>query len=62
MDLKDNPLIGGFNGVTMAGVKPDELEQSAAANTIEGDMENEVNRQDGIDKATSRNSRRTPHI
>jgi hypothetical protein len=46
----------------MAGVTPDELHESEGANTIEGDVENDTNRQGGIDKATSRNSRRTPHI
>jgi len=61
-DLKRNPLIGGSKGVTMAGITPDELEQSEGVNTIEGDVENDTNRQGGIDKASSRNSRRTPHI
>jgi len=61
-DLKRNPLIGGSKGVTMAGITPDELEQSEGTNTIEGDVENDTNRQGGIDKASSRNSRRTPHI
>ena len=61
-DLKCNPLIGGSKGVTMAGITPDELEQSEGTNTIEGDVENDTNRQGGIDKASSRNSRRTPHI
>lgn len=61
-DLKSNPLIGGSKGVTMAGITPDELEQSQGANTIEGDVENDTNRQGGIDKATSLNSRRTPHL
>jgi len=59
-DLKDNPLIGSSKGVTMAGVTPDELEQSEGANSIEGDVENDTNT--GIDKATSRNRRRTPHM
>ena len=61
-DLKDNPLVGGSKGVTMAGVTPDELEESEGVNTIEGDAENDTNRQGGIDKADSRNSRRKPHI
>ena len=62
LDLRRNPLIGGSKGATMAGVTPDELEQSQGANTIEGDVENEVNPQGGIDKAVSRNARRTPHV
>ena len=61
-DLKRNPLIGGSKGVTMAGITPDELEQSEGVNTIEGDVENDPNSQGGIDKASSRNQRRTPHI
>ena len=61
-DLKRNPLIGGSKGVTMAGITPDELEQSEGTNTIEGDVENDTNRQGGIDKTSSRNSRRTPHL
>jgi hypothetical protein len=62
VDLKRNPLIGGSKGTTMAGVTPDELEDSQGANTIEGDVENDPNSQGGIDKARSRNQRRTPHI
>jgi hypothetical protein len=62
LDLHRNPLIGGSKGATMAGVTPDELEQSQGANTIEGDVENDVNPQGGIDKAVGRNARRTPHV
>jgi hypothetical protein len=54
-DLKGNPLIGGSKGTTMAGVTPDELEESEGDNTIEGDVENDTNRQGGIDKASGRN-------
>ena len=61
-DLKNNPFIGGSKGTTAAGVTPDELEDSQGANTIEGDVQNDTNRYGGIDKAASRNSRRTPHI
>ena len=61
-DLKRNSLIGGSKGTTMAGVSPDELEDSEGANTIEGDVENDPNSQGGIDKASSRNQRRTPHF
>jgi len=61
-DLTRNPLIGGSKGVTMAGISPDELEQFEGENTVEGDVENDTNAQGGIDKASSRNQRRTPHI
>ena len=61
-DLKDNPLIGGSKGTTIAGTTPDELEDSEGVNTIEGDVQNDTNKQGGIDKAVSRNSRHTPHI
>src|SRR5437016_3531229 len=62
LDLRRNPLIGGSKGATMAGVTPDELEESQGANTVEGDVENDVNPQGGIDKAVGRNARRTPHV
>jgi hypothetical protein len=61
-DLKGNPFIGGSKGTTMSGTSPDELEDAEGENTIEGDVENDTNRQGGIDKASSRNQRRTPHI
>ena len=47
-DLKDNPLIGGSKGTTMAGITPDELERAQGANTIEGDVENDSTRADGV--------------
>src|SRR5205823_9516034 len=50
-DLVRNPLIGGSKGVTMAQAGPDDLDQLAGANTIEGDVENDTNSQGGIDKA-----------
>jgi len=53
-DLKGNPLIGGSKGVAMAGVTPDELETLQGENTIEGDVENDVNAQGGVDKPAAR--------
>jgi hypothetical protein len=49
-DLKGNPLIGGSKGTTMAGVTPDELEEFEGENTIEGDVENDVNPLGGINR------------
>src|SRR4051794_39113424 len=60
VDLVRNPLIGGSKGTTMAGVSPDELEEFEGANTFEGDVENDVNAQGGIDKAEVRDRRRGP--
>ena len=60
IDLARNPLIGGSKGMTMAQVTPDELEEFAGANTIEGDIENDTNPQGGIDKAEVRDRRRGP--
>jgi hypothetical protein len=60
-DLKNNPMIGGSKGVTMAQVSPDELEDSQGVNTIEGDVENDTNRHGAVDKSEGRNQRRTPH-
>ena len=57
-DLRNNPLIGGSKGTTMAGVTPDELEEDQGVNTIEGDVENDTNAQGGVDKAVARNA---PH-
>jgi hypothetical protein len=42
----------------MAGMTPDDLEDLKGVNTIEGDIENDVNAQGGIDKAESRSARR----
>jgi hypothetical protein len=60
VDLHRNPLIGGSKGTTMAQVTPDELEEFAGVNTIEGDIENDTNPQGGIDKAEVRDRRRGP--
>jgi len=53
-DLKGNPLIGGSKGAAMAGVTPDDLETLQGENTIEGDVENDVNAQGGVDKPVAR--------
>ncbi|WP_369724590.1 hypothetical protein AB8Z38_09720 [Bradyrhizobium sp. LLZ17] len=53
-DMRDNPLIGGSKGVTMAGASPDDLEDVLGENTIEGDLENDVNAAGGIDKDVAR--------
>jgi hypothetical protein len=58
-DLYRNPMIGGSKGVSMAQVTPEQLEEFAGENTIEGDMENDTNAQGGIDKAEV-NDRREP--
>lgn len=60
-DLTHNPLIGGSKGLGIAQVTPDELEELAGVNTIEGDVENDTNRQGGIDKAAARSGRGAPH-
>jgi hypothetical protein len=53
-DLRDNPLIGGSKGTTLAGATADDLDDLQGANTIEGDLENDVNAAGGIDKSESR--------
>ncbi|WP_247518372.1 hypothetical protein [Bradyrhizobium sp. 190] len=60
VDLVRNPLIGGSKGTTMTGISSDELEEFEGANTFEGDIENDTNPQDGIDKAEVRDRRRSP--
>ena len=57
-DLKRNPMIGGSKGARMSGTTPDELEEAGGANTIEGDRENDTNRQGGIDKVSRLKRRR----
>lgn len=49
-DLRGNPLIGASKGARRAG-----------ANTVERDLENDVNRQGGIDKAVLRSGRGAPN-
>lgn len=53
-DTANNPMIGGSKGVTRSGTSPDELEDLAGVNTIEGDVENDTNPQGGINKHDSR--------
>ena len=53
-DLRVNPMIGGSKGATMAGASSEDLEELQGANTIEGDLENDVNPQGGIDNEVSR--------
>ena len=53
-DLRENPLIGGSKGLSMAGISPDEVEDMLGENTIEGDVENDVNALGGIDKDVAR--------
>jgi len=53
-DLHDNPLIGGSKGASMAGISPDDLADVLGENTIEGDVENDVNIGGGIDKDVAR--------
>ncbi|WP_314945782.1 hypothetical protein [Bradyrhizobium cosmicum] len=49
-DLHDNPLIGGSKGARIAHASPDDIEDALGENTIEGDVENDVNVGGGIDK------------
>lgn len=49
-DLKGNPMIGGSQGATRAGQTPDDLEDSIADTTIEGDTMNGTNAAGGLDK------------
>ncbi len=54
VDLRNNPLIGASKGATLAGASADDLEDSQGANTIEGDLENDVNAAGGLDKSETR--------
>jgi hypothetical protein len=53
-DLRSNPLIGGSKGMAMSGISADDLDEFQGANTLEGDLENDVNAAGGIDKSESR--------
>ncbi|MCK1323720.1 MULTISPECIES: hypothetical protein [Bradyrhizobium] len=53
-DMQNNPMIGGSKGATMAGISPEDLEDALGENTIEGDVENDVNAAGGIDKDIAR--------
>jgi hypothetical protein len=57
-DLRSNPLIGGSKGATMSGISADDLDEFLGANTVEGDLENDVNAAGGIDKSESRGGSR----
>ena len=57
----DYPLIGASKGANRAGARADDIAEAAGANTIEGDLENDVNRQGGIDKAVLRSGRGAPN-
>lgn len=60
-DLRGNPLIGASKGARRAGARADDIAEAAGANTVEGDLENDVNRQGGIDKAVGRSGRGAPN-
>jgi hypothetical protein len=45
-DLKGNPEIGQTRGTTMAGAPPDLIEGES---TVEGDVQNETNRDGSVD-------------
>lgn len=45
-DLKGNPEIGQTRGTTMAGAPPDLIK---ADSTVEGDVQNETNRDGSVD-------------
>lgn len=57
-DLRNNPLIGGSKGTTLAGATADDLEEWQGENTMEGDLENDVNAAGGINKSESRSGAR----
>jgi hypothetical protein len=59
-DLRGNPLIGASKGANRAGARAEDFEELAGANTVEGDIENDVNRLGGISKAV-RSGRNAPH-
>lgn len=60
-DLRGNPLIGASKGARRAGARADDIAEAAGANTIEGDLENDVNALGGISKAVLRNGRGAPN-
>jgi hypothetical protein len=61
VDLVRNPLIGGSKGVTMAQATPDDLDDMQAANTFEGDVENDTNIAGGVEDFEQERSRRRRH-
>jgi hypothetical protein len=58
VDLLINPMIGGSKGATMAGADSEDLDELQGDNTIEGDLENDVNAAGGVDKDESRSGTR----
>jgi hypothetical protein len=60
-DLRGNPLIGASKGANRAGARAEDFEELAGANTVEGDLENDVNGLGGIGKAVLRSGRNAPH-
>jgi hypothetical protein len=54
-DLDRNPGIGAYKGTTMAGADPDEIE---GENTFEGDVENDVRPNGGVDPDQRANLKR----
>ena len=59
-DLRGNPLIGGSKGAMIAGANADEITEATGENTFEGDLEEDVNPQRGIDKDESRRADHRP--
>ncbi len=59
-DLRGNPLIGGSKGLGKWRDEEDALEMIDGANTVEGDRENDVNAQGGVDKAQARSAKPEP--
>ncbi|MCA6120414.1 hypothetical protein J6500_00640 [Bradyrhizobium sp. WSM 1704] len=60
-DFRDNPLIGASKGATMAGASNEDIDELRGANTLEGDLDNDVNAAGGIDKAVARSGTHRPH-
>ncbi|MCK1337220.1 hypothetical protein IVB38_14590 [Bradyrhizobium sp. 38] len=59
-DIHENPLIGASKGVTMAGASAEDFEEIIGENTIQGDLENDVNAVGGIDKNVARGGSHRP--
>ncbi|MGX5733277.1 hypothetical protein [Bosea thiooxidans] len=53
-DLRGNPLIGGSKGLGRPRTEGDDLDLLEGENTVEGDRENDVTPQGGIDEVTAR--------
>lgn len=59
-DLRGNPLIGSTKGLGRPMTEDADLDMVGGENTVEGDRENDVNPQGGIDKAAARAGQGTP--